>query len=168
MHSFYQDLTLSTALPFYGVQRVFSTSSLPSGWSLCYSATYATAMSSSTLSSIRTSCYKDKLLLGCRTTGSTTLIVAAMGERDDVMYNCGSSASCKHVANGVGWYYSTSYSWGFADGNSAVFRSVCDTSGTDPNYRLCWLTNGGGGYRCGSITGLNSSTSYQKVIYHSL
>ena len=98
---------------------------------------------------------------------STMFIVAAMGHRNDVLYNCYSTTTCKHVANGVAWYYSTSYSWGFADGSDSVQRSICDISGINSNKRLCWHTNGNGGYRCGSATNLNSSSSYEKVIYHS-
>lgn len=157
----YQDL------PYSGVQRNFFPTSLPSGWSICHVSTYDRNLSSSNLPSILSSCYKSKLLLGCRTTGTTMLTVAAMGDRSDVLYNCGSTTNCRNVANGVGWYYSTIYSWGFANGSDSVNRNPCDLSGTNPNYRLCWLTNGGGGYRCGSTTGLTSSTSYEKVIYHS-
>lgn len=87
------------------------------------------------------------------------LTVAAMADRTDVLYKCGSTINFRNVANGVGWYYSTIYSWGFANGIDSVNPNPCDLSGTNPNYRLCWLTNGGGGYRCGS-------TSYEKVIYH--
>jgi len=54
------------------------------------------------------------------------LTVAAMGHRDDVLYNC----------------YLTSYSWGFADGSDSVQRSICEISGANSNERLCWHTNG--------------------------
>ncbi|CAF1228797.1 unnamed protein product [Adineta ricciae] len=157
----------TNVLIFTGVQLDFNPSSLPSGWSLCYSATYATIMEVSSLSSILSSCNKNNLLLGCRPAGSVNLTVAAMGNRNDVLYNCGSVINCIHIANGVGWYYSDSYSWGFVSGGDTVTRSSCDTASTNANYRLCWHTNNNGGYRCGSTTDLNSDTSWDKVIYQS-
>ena len=134
---------------------------------MCYSATYATIMQGSSLSSILSSCNKINLLLGCRPIGSVIFTVAAMGNRNDVLYNCGSLSNCSHIANGVGWYYSDSYSWGFVSGGDTVRRSSCDVESTNANYRLCWHTAGSGGYRCGSTTGLSSNASWEKVIYHS-
>ena len=124
-------------------------------------------MGGSSLPSILSSCNKKNLLLGCRLVGRTSLTVAAMGNRNDVLYNCGSSSNCTHIANGVGWYYSNSYSWGFASGGNTVTRNTCDDESTNATYRLCWHTSNNGGYRCGSTTGLNSDTSWEKVIYHS-
>ena len=140
---------------------------MTSDWSACYTTTYSTVLTSSLLTSILATCSKAKLLLGCRPVGNTILTVAAMGNRSDVLYNCGSTSSCVYTANGVGWYYSNSYSWGFAQGGDSVTRSSCDTASTNPTYRLCWHTGGSGGYRCGATVGLNSATTWQKVIYHS-
>lgn len=155
------------ALSLYGVQLNLDPNLLPSGWSLCYSATYATTMPAATITSILTSCNKAKLLLGCRPAGNTLMTVAAMGDRADVLYNCGTTTSCTYVSNGVGWYYSNSYSWGFARGGDTVTRSSCDTATTNPAYRLCWHTQGSGGYRCGATLSLNANTAWEKIIYHS-
>jgi hypothetical protein len=105
-------------------------------------------------------------MLGCRPTGNSLLTVAAMGLRADVLYNCGTIQSCTHVANGVGWYYSDSYSWGFVNNTDSVLRHSCDTFPTNPTSRLCWHTQTFGGYRCGSSTSLESATNYERVIYH--
>jgi len=124
-------------------------------------------MTSTIVSTILTVCNASRLLLGCRPVGNSLLTVAAMGERANVLYDCSTTASCTNQANGVGWYFSSSYSWGFAQGNDSVARGSCDTSSTNPSYRLCWHTGGTyGGYRCGITTVLNSDTTWQRVIYH--
>lgn len=124
-------------------------------------------MTSTIVSTILTACNASRLLLGCRPVGNSLLTVAAMGERANVLYDCSTTASCTNQANGVGWYFSSSYSWGFAQGNDSVTRASCDTSSTNPSYRLCWHTGSAyGGYRCGITTGLNSATTWERVIYH--
>ncbi|CAF1338358.1 unnamed protein product [Adineta steineri] len=159
---------VSGNLSFYGVQLNFDTQALSNDWSLCYNDTYNVILNDSVLISILGICNKQKLMLGCRPVGSSLLSVAAMGLRDDVLYSCGMSTSCTHVANGVGWYFAYEYSWGFVNNNDVVYRSACDTASTNPIYRLCWDTiSAHGGYRCGNITALSSSTTYQRVIYHS-
>ncbi|CAF1643640.1 unnamed protein product, partial [Adineta ricciae] len=138
-----------------GVQLDFDPNSLPSGWSLCFNNTYADTMDQLSLSTILSSCNKTKLLLGCRQVNTVKLTVAAMGNRADVLYDCSTIENCTQIANGVGWYYSDSYSWGFVNGSDAVERNSCDTGSTNDAYRLCWHTDGGsGGYRCGTTTGL--------------
>ncbi len=107
-------------------------------------------------------------MLGCRPIGSTLLSVAAMGLRADVLYNCSTSVSCTDVANGVGWYFSYGYSWGFVNGTDSVLRNSCDEGTTNPAYRLCWHTDQiSGGYRCGASIALNSDATFERVIYHS-
>ncbi|CAF3746296.1 unnamed protein product [Adineta steineri] len=159
---------VSGNLSFYGVQLNFDTQALSNDWSLCYNDTYNVILNSSILIPILGICNKQKLMLGCRPVGSSLLSVAAMGLRGDVLYSCGMSTSCTHVANGVGWYFAYEYSWGFVNNNDIVYRSACDTASTNPIYRLCWDTiSAHGGYRCGNIIDLSSSTTYQRVIYHS-
>ncbi|CAF0851477.1 unnamed protein product [Adineta steineri] len=151
---------------FSGVQLNFITSSLSSAWLPCYTATYGTNMFADALPSILASCNGTRLLLGCRPVGSAVLTVAAMGDRAAVLYDCGSARQCTYVANGVGWYYSDSYSWGFVNGTDIVARNSCDEGSSNADYRLCWHTGGSGGYRCGATIGLNSDTTWEKVIYH--
>lgn len=109
------------------VQQNFDVSTLPVGWTLCYNDTYDVVLNSTLLNSILTQCNKGKLLLGCGLVNSSTLLVAAMGLRSDVLYNCGTITNCTHVGNNVGWYYSSDYSWGFVQNSDSVYRSSCDT-----------------------------------------
>ncbi|UJR10947.1 hypothetical protein I4U23_015132 [Adineta vaga] len=157
--------TVTVLLSLSGVQLNLNPNSLPNGWSLCYNATYSSSMTSLDISTILSSCNQAKLLLGCREVNNETLAVAAMGNRADVLYDCNTTSSCTHVANGVGWYFSDSYSWGFVNGSDTVSRSSCDTQNTNAEYRLCWHTKANGGYRCGATT--NTGSSWMKVIYHS-
>lgn len=154
------------ALSLYGVQFDLNPASLPIGWSQCYTATYGSDMSSSVVASILSTCNGNKLLLGCRPTGSTVLTMAAMSYRADVLHDCGSTTNCVYTANGVGWYFSNSYSWGFVKGGDTPIRNSCDVGSSNEVYRLCWHTNEGGGYRCGATSGLNSDSTWEKVIYH--
>ena len=155
-------------LSVYGVQLNFNPSSLPNGWSQCYNGTYNVWMNSTLLSNILSICNKAKLMLGCRPVGNALLTVAAMGLRADVLYNCNTTYNCTNVANGDGWYFSDSWSWGFVNNNDAVQRNECDMGSNNSNYRLCWhtLSSNVGGYRCGSIVSLNSDATYERVIYH--
>jgi len=141
---------------------------LSNDWSQHFIGTYLDILGQSNVPSILSSCNKEKLLLGCRPVGSVSLTVAAMGNRSDVLYDCGTGQSCVHTSNDIGWYYSNSYSWGFAKGGDEVIRNGCDVGSTNGQYRLCWHTvDWIGGYRCGSTLGLNYDSSWERVIYHS-
>lgn len=97
------------------------------GWSVCYNDTYDIVLNASLLNMILIDCNKSKILMGCRLVNTTTLILAAMGNRQDVLFDCGHVTTCKQIGNGVSWYYSSDYSWGFAPAASAVNRISCDT-----------------------------------------
>ena len=156
-----QKLALTT---FVGPQTNVPIASL-SGWTQCYIDNYAN--SSTTLAAIQAQCNQANLLLGCRVTGSNTLLVAAHAPRTDVLFDTGTT-NTPHNANGSGWYYNNSYSWGFALQGDALSRSSCDTGNTNPERRLCWHTGGGninGGWRCGTNTGLNASVAYERIVY---
>ncbi|CAF4131514.1 unnamed protein product [Rotaria socialis] len=101
--------TSTTSLTAYGPQVNFDPTALSSAWSLCYSAAHATPIYVN-ISAILTICNKNKLLLDCRPIGNVILTLAVMGDRTDVLYDCCASASLSRVANGVGWYYSTTLS----------------------------------------------------------
>ncbi len=66
-------------------------------------------ITSSNLGTILCNCNKTNLLLDCRAVCSSTFIVAAMGDRNDVLHNCGMTTSGKRVANGISSYYSNMY-----------------------------------------------------------
>lgn len=101
-------------------------SEIEANWVLCYNDTYNVVLNSTVLDEIQENCTRKNLLLACGLVNSTTFIVAAMGLRTDVFYNCGTTVSCTHIANGVGWYYSSNYSWGFVLGSDSVHRTSCD------------------------------------------
>ena len=154
-----------------GVQNNVPIASL-TGWSQCYLGGYD---SFSPMSTLLQQCDKSKLLLACRVTGSATLDVVAMAPRTDVLFDCQSQANCSHAANGVGWYYSDSYSWGFAPENSPVNRNSCDIvdsqsypggGATDGAQRICWHTGGGSissGWRCGKPDFIGNT--YERLVY---
>jgi len=159
----------SGSLSFGGVVKNLPISSL-TGWSQCFLQLYNVA--GGTLNTdIPAACTKANILVGCRATGAATLTLAAMAPRADVFFVTGnvSSPGVTHLANGVAWYFDDNYSMGFAKGGDAVTLSECDVA-TTPNsdLRLCWhtLNTAVGGYRCGATTGLNSSTAWERIVFH--
>ena len=139
--------------------------SLLDGWELCWSSLYN---STESLASILTACDGDYLLLAGGPVGSTVFDVLAAGPRADVIFDTGES-NTPHNANGAGWYYNSSYSWGFALEGDPIERNSCDIQGVNGHLRLCWHTYGGnisGGWRSGNNTSLNNSTSFERFIYH--
>jgi hypothetical protein len=100
--------------------------------------------------------------------------VLAHAPRADVIFDTG-TGNTPHNANGSGWYFNSSFSWGFAPLGAAIARNSCDTVESSFNalgptspFRLCWHTSGGsinGGWRCGSNDNLNSSTTFERIIF---
>ncbi len=157
-----------TQVLLQGVQQDLNPATL-AGWSQCYSDTMAD--SGTPVADILAQCGGDQLLMGCRPVGNTNLTLAAMGERADVLFECGEEATCVHqAANGVGWYFSDSYSWGFAPGGEPVNRDSCDYNAggqTAVDKRMCMHTNAGNtnaGYRCGDNE-LNGDAGWERVLY---
>jgi hypothetical protein len=145
-----------------------------SGWSQCYVDTYNS--SSTTMASILSVCNQSNLLLGCRATGAQTLLLAANAPRVDVLFDTGTT-SVPHNANNVGWYYSGSWSWGFAAQGDPINRNTCDVlasmfggAGPNGNLRMCWHTNANSisaGWRCGLNEALNGSAAFERIIFQS-
>ena len=136
------------------------------GWTECFNATYAVYLSVSEIATALSQCNGTKLLLACKPISNYNYTLAAMGLRADVLYDCGTNTTCTNVAGGVGWYFSDSYSWGFVNGTDSVDRNSCDVGSSNPTLRLCWHTSSSyGGYRCGSTTGLNSDTTWERSIW---
>jgi hypothetical protein len=141
------------------------------GWELCWSSPYGS--SGTPTATILADCDGDYLLLGGKPVGSNVFDVVAAGPRADVLFDTG-TGNTPHDANGVGWYFSDSYSWGYALAGDPINRSSCDIAGTayspGPNgdLRLCWHTGGGaiqGGWRSGVNIELNGSFSFERFIY---
>lgn len=154
-----------------GVQTNVAVSSL-NGWTQCWSSTYGS--SGQSLSSILTSCNSSNLMLAAGRTGSDILDVLAWAPLADVTFNTG-TGNTTHNANGVEWYYNSSYSWGFAQGGDRVMRQSCDTGAVwtfgagygNGDKRLCWHTSGGninGGWRDGNNSSLWDS-SFTRYIF---
>ena len=155
------------ALPA-GVMQNVPVSAL-TGLVQCYAAPYGSP--GAALNTILQDCAGAHLVLGCRVTGSSTLLIAAEGPRA-----LASSASL--TANGV-TFYQSAVAWGFAPAGVATsdVTQGCDSNGTSVDgfvhgagsERLCWnLTGGsslGAGARCGDLTSLNSGTTYERVIF---
>jgi hypothetical protein len=156
----------TTLLVFAGVQNDIKIASL-AGWSQCWIGTYGNnypLMNGN--NGIFDQCKGSKLLTGCRQMGSDTLHVAAQGDRVDVLFDTG-MGNVTHNANGVGWYYNNSWSWGFAKAGDGVSRNSCDTNFfQDTEQRMCWHTGGNqlnGGYRCGSQVSFGGD--YERLVF---
>jgi len=136
------------------------------GWTPCWSGPYD--QGGVPMADVLTACSGSRLLLGCKPVGADVLTLAANAPRADVLFDCGTEQTCVHPANGAGWYYSDSYSWGFAPEGLTVTRTSCDVEDGSGEQRMCWHTSGGAtmfGYRCGT-TILNNDPSWLKVVYH--
>ncbi len=158
-------------LPVGPQQNVDVSTVTSGGWSQCFVGAYGDTGPS--VGAILEGCPGSKLMLAGRATGSSTLLLLAQADRADVLFDTG-TGNVTHNANGSEWYYSDSWSWGFANGGDAVVRDSCDIpeffgGGANLDLRLCWHTGGGqmnGGFRIGSTIFLNSEPSgYEKVIY---
>ncbi len=149
-----------------GVQQNVPAASLV-GWTQCYEDTYAD--SNTPMQTILQQCDKSKLLMACRQAGSPSFTLLAMAPRVDVLFDCGQQTNCTKQSNGVGWYYSDDYSWGFAPGGLSVNRNSCDYndgSQQSPELRLCWHSGFGqinGGYRCGDNSLFDFS--WERVVF---
>lgn len=154
---------------FPGIRTNVNQSDLMPAWQECHSDLYNAMTPLSTI--LQSECTQAKLLLGCRQVGQKTLITAAEAPRADATFDVGNGAQAFHLANGTAWYYSATWSWGYAVPGDGLSRNNCDiASGNFPERRLCWHASSSslqGGYRCGSNVGLNSSAAYERVIFQS-
>ncbi|MFN3200918.1 MAG: lectin-like protein [Bradymonadia bacterium] len=136
------------------------------GFEQCFSGLYGQGGTS--VASVLEECSSPVLMLACRPVGAETFQVAAMGEREVILQDSGRENNPTNEHNGLNWYFSNTYSWGFGPAGEALSRNSCDTNNRDRNDRLCWHTSGGnfnGGWRCGSNTGLNGNNGFERVIF---
>lgn len=156
-----------------GPQTFVNSSAITSGgWTMCFSETYGTYGTS--IASATSNCTGDLLMMGGGPTGSSVLDVIAWAPTTDVMFFTGTS-NTPHNANQTGWYFSDSYSWGFAPQGAAISRSSCDTSGSiwssldgTQDQRLCWHTSSNtlqGGWRSGNNINLNGSSEFTRYLF---
>jgi hypothetical protein len=138
------------------------------GWTECYRETYAAT--GTTVASVLAACSGPNLMMACRATGSATLDLLAWAPKTDVTTDTGTT-NVTHNANGSGWYFNDSWSWGFAALGDAISRNSCDTENSNPSTRLCWHTSYGApgtiqaGYRCGGNSTFN--TTFERILYTS-
>ncbi len=135
------------------------------GWTQCYIDNFGN--SSTPVATILSACNKPNLLMACRAAGSSVLQLAAHAPRLDVITDTG-TGNVTHNANGVGWYFNSSWSWGFVVAGDTVTRNSCDTdTGVNSALRMCWHTGGNNinsGYRCGDDYTFGSD--YERIVYH--
>ena len=163
--SFLPTVAQASLLPS-GVHNDVAASTVTETWGFtqCYSSSYGA--SGASVSSILAGCSGDYLMMAARRVGSAVFEVLAAANFDDVTFDTG-YGNVTHAANGVEWYFSPSYSWGFAGAGDTVSRNSCDTNGMSERDRLCWHTGGGfmnGGWRAGTFAGLNSDYGWEKVL----
>lgn len=142
------------------------------GWSQCWSGVYG--QSGESISSILAGCQGDYLMMAAKHVNSDSFEVVAAALYEDVTFNTG-NGNVGHVANGTQWYFSESYSWGFAGADDVLMRSSCDfgdgggsISNNPDRDRLCWHTNGGnlaGGWRAGNNAHLNGTQDWMRYLY---
>lgn len=161
------------ALSFAGIQQNLAESQLLiGGFRRCFAGSYS---GRETVDEIAAACSKNVWVMACRTNGSLTLQLAAMGLKSEILTDVGDGSASGHDHNGVKWYYSPTSSWGFAPAGAPVTRIPCDiTLGAD---RLCWhvgiVDSAPGqlwdGFRCGNTAGIGqfgNPSTHERVIYH--
>jgi Notch-like protein len=154
-------------LSFAGVRlAVPEAELLDGGFRRCWSGPYN---GNAPLNDVRAACDQNVLLMGCRQVGQTSLTLAAMGLRTDLLTDVGDGVNASVQHNGATWYYSPSRSWGFAPANVAVNRSTCDTTADATSaQRMCIHTTADAitaGWRCGATTNLNASAQWERVLF---
>jgi len=152
-------------LSFAGVQvNVPLEGVLEGGFEVCYSDLYGADLDTG---AINADCDGGVLMVACREVDAPNLSVAAMGMHDEVLTVVPNEADAAHDHNGVRWYYSEDFSFGFAAEGQVLARGECDTMDDGGETRLCWHTIGPfGGYRCGATEGLNNNNGWERLVLH--
>ena len=134
------------------------------GWNECFVSFYADSTQEMLPDIIEKLCIEDYLMMACRQTGSSKLQLLAWAHRDDVLFNTEHEPKT-HDAEGTGWYFGDDKSWGFVAAGEDINQGSCDTYDEVGYTRLCWHTQGTGGYRCGEDENLNSNSEWEKLIF---
>ena len=147
------------------------------GWTLCWSGTYG---GTDLLSNITASCDLDYILYAGGLTNNSNLMLLAAGKKEMVFTIQPGMSNQTVLENGSYWYYNPvgMGSMGFSP-NSTISQSSADVYAAwggnldDGSLRLSWHTghcgsgNICGGWRVGTIVGLNGSNEYTRYIYES-
>lgn len=117
------------------------------GWTECYSGK---GFGSASLDTILGGCNGKYLMMAAYKDGDANYAVLAAADKSDVTFDTGVQSSVgsdvTHTANGAEWYFSSSWSWGFAALGDHVELNSCDINmadGRGSNIGLCWHTGGG-------------------------
>ena len=154
---------ISTLYPF-GVLNSVTAAQLDSyGCSVCYQQTYATATTSGDIRK----CTGPYLFVGGRAIGSSSFKLGAFDTSTVILTQ--TLLNTPHLSNGVYWYFTPSFSFGFSR-DALINQDKADNLSTDGDARLSWhLDLNVGGFRLGSILNspnLNFATDYMKAIYN--
>ena len=134
---------------------------LSGGWEICYQGGYE---QSPTRAQVYDNCDGEFMMYAGRVDGSPNLTVLAAAPKADVLTDTGTS-NVLHNANGVGWYYGSSYSVGFAKEGDPVSRSSCDTNNTGAALKICWHGTTGSlysGWRLGTVR--SAGAGYERLV----
>ncbi len=82
------------------------------GWKQCHRGKYIVDFDATVLTD---KCNGERLLVACRSVSDrTTLIVAGIGKREDILRSCLPNSYCTpEMKNGTGFYYVQNQVWGF-------------------------------------------------------
>ena len=139
------------------------------GWTLCWSSLYG---ETDTLQNIYDSCTGASIIYAAGATNSDTYMLLAAGESSVVFSQTGYNETVEN--NGTYWYLNPTQSMGFAP-TASIYQSSADTSNMSDPLRMSWHLGTWcnpepsicGGWRVGATVGLNSSTDYERAIWHS-
>jgi hypothetical protein len=139
---------------------------LAAGWEICYDGSYSDSEIElyGPDGLLEDLCTGEYLMLGGAlgvTTFSDGLVldVLATAHRDDVLAYVGDSPNLTHIANGTGWYFSDSWSWGFVAEGDEPNRNSCDVGRVFAPTTLCWHTEEGllfEGYLLAGVEGVGN------------
>jgi hypothetical protein len=158
------------ALSASGISKDVGTCALQgAGWTQCYDSWYGTSATDK-IANILSLCSGTNMLMACYSEANPGVMkLAAWAPKADVSFVVANAATAHHDANGVSWYFGTSYSWGFFHLGDTESRGSCDTAtGSFPTERMCSHTNSGNlyfGYRCGTAT-LNNGIGPDGARWH--
>jgi hypothetical protein len=139
------------------------------GWSQCYDSWYGQG-GLDLIANIKAACSGSNMLMACYSKANPGVMrLAAWAPTADVIYPVAGTSTAHHDANGVSWYFTETYSWGFYHLGDTVSRGSCDTaSGSFPGQRMCNHASAGKlnfGYRCGT-TFLNNGIGTDGARWH--
>ena len=132
------------------------------GCSECYLKTYGTV---TTPDDIR-GCTGPYLFVGGRAIGSSSFKLGAFDTSTVILTQ--TFVNTPHLSNGVYWYFTPSFSFGFSR-NALIYQSGGDMESIDGDARLSWHLDIGGGFRLGQLLTypyLNFANDYMKAIYN--